>query len=64
MQMLIKEALDFSLVHLTHLLRRHGDLVAVPVPALGGELVDALDRGDTKVQHADGAQLVEGDGPA
>ena len=56
MQMLIKEHLNLLLVDVAHLLRRHGDLVAVPVVPRRGDVVDRVDRSALAV---DDAQLLQ-----
>jgi hypothetical protein len=57
-QVLVEEHLDLVLVHITHLLGRDDDLVAVLVSSVGGQLVDAVDVGEVVVEHAQLAQLI------
>lgn len=64
MQVLVEERLDLLLVHVAHLLRRHGDQVAVLVAALGGQLVDVFLVGDVVVNHAQVLQVGWVDGAA
>lgn len=53
-QMLVEERLDFVFVHLAHRLGGDGDLVAVLVAPLAGELVNVLDGGASSVEDTDG----------
>ena len=63
-QVLVEEHLDLVLVDVAHLFGRHGDLIAVLVAPLGGQLVDALEAGEAVVQDAEPAELILAHGPA
>lgn len=56
-QVLVKEGLHFRLVDVAHALRRHRDLVAVLVPALRGQGVDAVDGGDVEVEYTERGEV-------
>ena len=63
-QVLGEEALDLLLVDVAHLLGAHGDLVAVAVPPLLGQLVHRRQRRVPRVGHAHGGQLSLAQGAA
>lgn len=56
-QVLREEVLDLLLVDVAHLLRAHGDLVAVAVPPLLGQLIHRRQRRVPRVRHAHGGQV-------
>lgn len=64
MQVLGEERLHLFLVDVAHRLRRHAHLVAVLVPALGGQLVHSLDCRAMVVKHAQRGEGVFRDGTA
>lgn len=57
-QVLVEEHLDLVLVHVAHLLRRHDNLVAVLVAAVGSQDINLAGRGQVVVQHAQAGQRI------